>query len=34
MSPLRKIAEIFENWIDPLAPVDNLRPPDNITGFF
>lgn len=30
----RKIAEIFENWIDPLAATDGLRPPGNIGGFF
>ncbi len=27
------IAELFENWINPLAPVKDLRPPQNITGY-
>lgn len=28
-----RIAELFENWIKPLAPVEDLRPPQNLTGY-
>lgn len=34
MWPFKKILELFEGWIDPLATPEALRPPDKIGGYF
>lgn len=34
MWPFKKILELFEGWIDPLATPEVLRPPDKIGGYF
>lgn len=34
MHVLTKIASLFENWLDPLAQPENLRPPADIVRFF
>lgn len=34
MNIYARISALFENWIDPLATVDDQRPPERIGGFF
>ncbi|MCD7059522.1 ABC transporter ATP-binding protein [Pelagibacterium xiamenense] len=33
VNPVRRVSRIFETWVDPFRPQDDMQPPDTVRGF-